>query len=316
MERIIERHLAAWVQRGELRLFDGFKQLSFAIAAELFLGLSDPAQIHAMERTFRAFSQGLFAPPAWRIPGLPYHRAWGAGQQLRQILRAAIAAHHAAPQDTVLGMLVEAHDAEGRGLSDDELLDEMLVLLWAGHDTVTSLLTWTVYELLHHPAILAAARAEQAAAGAGPLAHEQPPLLEQILREAERLHPPAPGGFRGVVEDVSYAGYHIPRGWTVMYSSVFTHRMPELWHEPDRFDPGRFAPPRAEGHKPFHLIGFGAGPRICIGYAFAKMQMHMVLGRMLRGLSLQLVPGQRFQPIAVPTSMPRDGLLVRVRPRA
>lgn len=319
MERTIARHLADWARRGELRLFAGFKQLSFAIAAELFLGMSDPAQIHAMERVFRDFSYGLFAPPAWRVPGLPYDRAWGAGQRLRRTLRAAIAEHRAAPRPTVLGMLIAARDAEGRGFSDEELQDELLVLLWAGHDTVTSLLTWTVCELLRHPAILAAARAEQEAKlGAGPLAPEalgRLPLLDQILRETERLHPPAPGGFRGVVEEVSFGGYTIPQGWTVMYSSVFTHRMPELWHEPDRFDPGRFGPPRSEGHKPFHLIGFGGGPRICVGYAFAQLQMRLVLAHLLRTLTLELVPGQRFRPVSVPTSMPRDGLIVRVARR-
>lgn len=317
MEHTINNHLRSWVQRGELRLFDGLKQLSFAIAAEFFLGISDEAQIRTMERIFRAFSQGLFAPPAWRIPGLPYNRAWNAGQQLRQIVGAAIERHRAASQPTVLGMLLEARDADGNGLSDPELLDEMLVLLWAGHDTVTSLLTWSVYELLCHPQILAATHAEQAAVvGAGPLQREhlsRLPLLDRVLRETERLHPPAPGGFRGVVEDVQFGGYHIPRGWTVMYSSVFTHRMPELWHEPDRFDPDRFLPPREEGRKPFHLIGFGGGPRICIGYAFAQLQMRMVLVHMLREIRLELVPGQRFHPISVPTSMPRDGLRVRVR---
>lgn len=317
MERTIEGHVAEWLRQSELRLFDGLKQLSFAVATTLFLGLADQAQVRAMERIFRAFSNGLFAPPAWRIPGLPYNRAWVAGQQLRQILRAAIVAHRDAPQPTVLGMLLEARDSDGHGLSDEELLDELLVLLWAGHDTMTSLLTWTMYELLHNPQILAASRAEQAAVvGTGPLMPEQLgqlPLLDRVLRETERLHPPAPGGFRGVVADVAYAGYHIPRGWTVMYSSVFTHRMPELWREPDRFDPDRFAPPRAEGHKPFHLIGFGGGPRFCVGYAFAQLQMRMVLVHLLRDTELKLVPYQRFQPIAVPISMPRDGLVVRIR---
>ena len=98
-----------------------------------------------------------------------------------------------------------------------------------------------------------------------------------------------------------------------MYSIVWTHRSPELWPEPDRFDPDRFAPPREEGKRPFHLIGFGGGPRVCVGLAFAQMQMRIVVAHLLRNYEFELVPGQDLSPVAVPTRMPRDGLRVRVR---
>jgi cytochrome P450 len=302
MERAAAEHIAEWAAAGRLRMFMGFKQLSFAIAAELILGLN-ASQARLVEPPFAAFTRGLFAPPAWRVPGLPYHGAWLAGQSLRRILREVVAAHRATPRPTVLGMLIEARDEQGHGLSDAELIDELLVLLWAGHDTITSLMTWVVDE-------------QARVVGDGPLelAHlRQLPLLDRVLRETERLHPPAPGGFRGVVESFEYGGYHIPAGWTVMYSSLFTHRMPELWQEPARFDPSRFGPERNEGHKPFHLIGFGAGPRVCVGLAFAQMQMRIVLSQLLRRLRLTLVPGQRFRTVSVPTAMPKDGLIVEVR---
>jgi retinoid hydroxylase len=98
----------------------------------------------------------------------------------------------------------------------------------------------------------------------------------------------------------------------VMYSSVFTHHMPELWHDPERFDPDRFAPPREEGKRPFALVGFGGGPRACVGLAFAQMQMRIVMAHLLRTLRFELLPDQDFRPVAVPTPMPRDGLRVRV----
>jgi cytochrome P450 len=180
-----------------------------------------------------------------------------------------------------------------------------------------------MYELLQHPAIYARAVQEQEqVVGDGPLALEhlkQFPLLDRILREVERLHPPAPGGFRGVVEPFEYGGYRIPAGWTVMYSIVWTHQMRELWHAPDRFDPDRCLPPRSEGKQPFALIGFGAGPRVCVGLAFAQMQMRIIVSHLLRTYRFELVPGQSFTPVPVPTKMPKDGLLVRVehasRPR-
>ncbi len=315
MEQAAAEHIATWVAVGRLRMFMGFKQLSFALAAQLILGLN-AAEARQVEPPFATFTRGLFAPPAWRVPGLPYHSAWLAGQSLRRTLREVVIAHRAVPHDTVLGMLIEARNEHGQGLNDAELVDELLVLLWAGHDTITSLMTWVVYELLHHQDIAEKLRDEQArVVGNGPLemAHlRQFPLLDRVLRETERLHPPAPGGFRGVVESFEYGGYHIPAGWTVMYSSLFTHRMPELWHDPERFDPARFEPERNEGHKPFHLIGFGAGPRVCVGLAFAQMQMRIVLSQLLRRTRLTLVPGQRFRTVSVPTAMPKDGLIVDV----
>jgi cytochrome P450 len=212
--------------------------------------------------------------------------------------------------------MLQARDEQGAGFSDEELIDELLVLLWAGHDTITALLTWLCYELARHPTIEQAARDEQAQLlgdrSLGPGDLRQLPLLDRILREAERLHPPAPGGFRGVVEEFEYGGYRIPAGWTVMYSSVFTHHMPELWRDPNRFDPERFAPPRDEGRRPFALVGFGGGPRVCVGLAFAQMQMRIVMSYLLRTLRFELLPEQDFSPVAVPTPMPRDGLRVRV----
>jgi cytochrome P450 len=91
--------------------------------------------------------------------------------------------------------------------------------------------------------------------------------------------------------------------------------MPELWHAPERFDPGRFAPPREEGRRPFSLIGFGGGPRVCVGLAFAQMQMRIVMSHLLRTVQFELLPDQDFSPVAVPTPMPRDGLRVRLTRR-
>jgi retinoid hydroxylase len=320
MQALTRQHLDAWLRRERLTLFDAFKHLSFGIAARLMLGARNTAEIDRFAHEFHIFTAGLFAPPAWKIPWTPYGRAWHSRRALRRTLAEIIADRRARPHsDDILGLLLEAEDEAGQRFTDDELIDELLVLLWAGHDTVTSLLTWTVLELLRHPDIYAGALDEQQRLiGAGDLALSQlkaMPFLDRVLRESERMHPPAPGGFRGVVESFEYGGYRIPAGWTVMYSIVWTHNMPDIWSNPDRFDPDRFAPPRSEG-RPFALIGFGGGPRVCVGLAFAQMQMRIVLSHMLRHLRLDLLPDQSFAPVAVPTKMPKDGLIVRVSRRA
>ncbi len=88
-----------------------------------------------------------------------------------------------------------------------------------------------------------------------------------------------------------------------------------VWHDPSRFTPDRFLSPRNEGKQPFTLVGFGGGPRICVGYAFAKMQLAIVVGHLLRHFQVEVVQGQSFVPIAVPTKMPKDGLVVRIAQR-
>ena len=315
MSDITAIHIEDWKRKETFKLFDAFKYLSFNIATRLMLGVEDATLLETLHAQFSVFTRGLFAPPAWRIPGLPYDRAWRAGQSLRRILGELIAARREVPDNTILGLLLTARDEHGVGLTDAEIVDEMLVLLWAGHDTITSLLTWMNYELLRHPTVLEQAREEQervVAGGSLQIQHlKQFSSLDRIMRESERLHPPAPGGFRGVVSDFTYGGYRIPAGWTVMYSSVFTHHMPTLWHEPARFNPDRFAPPHDEGRKSFHLVGFGGGPRVCVGLAFAQMQMRIIMSHLLRTMRFELLPGQRFTPMPVPTKMPRDGLLVR-----
>jgi len=322
MSQLVARHAAAWATQPHIKLFDAFKKLSFEIAARLMLGARTTDEVAALDRQFHIFTGGLFSPPAWRVPGTPYGRAWDAGKRLRRSLAPIVARRRADPQgpgDDILGLLIQARDEAGQGFDDTELIDELLVLLWAGHDTVSSLLTWTMLELLRHPLELQRVLAEaEQVRGDRPLelGHlKHLPRLDHVLREAERLHPPAPGGFRGVVEEFEYGGYRIPAGWTVMYSIVYTHNMPALWRDPELFDPQRFAPPREEGKKPFHLIGFGGGPRVCVGLAFAKMQMQIVVSHLLRAFRFELVPGQSFRPVPVPTKMPKDGLLVRVRAR-
>jgi cytochrome P450 len=221
MHDMTVQHTERWIRQGAFKLFDGFKELSFAIAARLMLGLADERRIHALYEVFHRFTHGLFAPPAWRVPFTPYGKAWDAGQDLRRSLSSIVRDRRGADgDDDILQLLMTAQDDQGQGFTDAELIDELLVLLWAGHDTVTSLLTWTMLELLRSPEVKARAVAEQEAV-VGPtlqLVHlKHMPFLDRVLREAERLHPPAPGGFRGVVESFDYGGYHIPAGWTVMY---------------------------------------------------------------------------------------------------
>jgi cytochrome P450 len=314
--QLVRAHCAAWARAGEIRFLDRLQTLAFEIAALVVCGPMPPYLAQALHHDFATFTAGLFTPLALPIPGTTYYRAQGAGSRLRRHLRTLVAYRRANPLPgacDALSLLLFPGDRQPVP-AGDSIIAELLLLLWAGHDTVASLLTWACYELARHPAVLDSLRAEAAQvlgdALAGPETLRQLPTLDRVLRECERLHPPAPGGFRGVVAPFEYHGYQVPRGWLAMYSSVYTHAMPELWQDPERFDPDRFAPPREEGKTAFSLVGFGGGPRICIGLALAQMEMRVIISELVRHYRWEIVPGQDTTRVWLPTNQPKSGLTV------
>ena len=136
-----------------------------------------------------------------------------------------------------------------------------------------------------------------------------------MLKEVERVWPPISLCQRGVVETVEFAGYVLPPGTLVIYSPWVTHRIPDVFRDPERFDPDRFAPPREEHRAtPYSLVGFGGGPRLCIGQAFAQLEMKIVASLLLRRYRCEIDAGDP-QLRYVPTLYPRSGLPGTIRPR-
>jgi cytochrome P450 len=190
--------------------------------------------------------------------------------------------------------------------------------MFAGHETTTSMLTSLLIALRDHPALQPRLLAEQRrVVGSGELTSEHLKQfcdLDLVLKEIERLWPPVSLCQRGVTAAVEFGGYVLPPGTLVIYSPWVTHRLPEIFRDADRFDPDRFAPPREE-HRvtPYGLVGFGGGPRLCIGQAFAQLEMKVVASVLLRGYTWDIDPGAprlRY----VPTLHPRDGLPAVIRP--
>lgn len=316
MEAIAESYFKRWEEKQEFIWFEEFKQLTFDIASELLLGTSPGAESARLSRLFMALTNGLFSLSTLPLPGTRFGRAIAARNQLLEHISAVVRSRQQNPTNDALSLLVQARDEEGNGMSLKELTAQAMLMLFAGHETTTSMLTWLCLELGRHADILQRAREEQLKlAENGPLNVEQlgqMPYLEQILLEIERLHPPVGGGFRGVVKPFEFQGYRIPAGWQLLYSILMTHQLPDIYPQPKKFDPDRFSPARQE-HKqrPFSLIGFGGGSRICLGIAFAKLEMKIVAAQLLRGYRWEILPAQSLEAIQVPTRHPKDGLRVR-----
>lgn len=182
------------------------------------------------------------------------------------------------------------------GLDDDLIRDQLLTLLIAGHDTSTALLGWALYELGQHPAMQARARAEvRGALGDGPLTLERLrdlPYLEAVLKETLRHHPPIHICNRRIVRDVEFGGYRLPAGRRVLFSIYLTQHDPAVWARPEQFDPQRFYEPSAEAARPpLSYLPFGAGPRFCVGAAFAQLEARAVLAHVLQRFEWAAGPG-------------------------
>lgn len=319
MESITQSYLQKWQQQGEIIWFDEFKQLTFDIASLLLLGTNSGSEAVRMSQLFASMTNGLFALNPIKLPVTTLGKAIAARNQILQHLAKVVQERKQNPTKDVLSLLIRATDEEGNRMSDRELIAQALLLLFAGHETTTSMLTMFCLELARHPEVLQRAREEQLnLASSGALTLEQlgqMPYLEQTLSEIERLHPPVGGGFRGVIKPFEFNGFHVPAGWQLVYSILLTHQLPEIYPNPERFDPDRFSPQRQE-HKqrPFSLIGFGGGARICIGIAFAKMEMKIVAAHLLRGYQWELLPNQSLDSVLVPTRRPKDRLRVRLQP--
>ncbi|MBW4526228.1 MAG: cytochrome P450 [Phormidium tanganyikae FI6-MK23] len=308
MNKLINKYLLKWEQKRDFKWFEEFKQLTFEIASQIFLGIDSSDEAKRFSDLFATLTDGFFSFPS--LPGSRFHKSAKARDEILAHLDRVIDQRREHPTDDALSLLIQAEDENGDRLTSEEIRVQALLLLFAGHETTTAMLTWLVLELARHPEVLELARSEQKEFDRTITLDQltKMPYLDQVLNEVERLHPPVAGGFRGVIKPFEFAGYHVPQGWMAQYSILFTHRLPELYPNPEEFNVDRWKDTK---QKPFSLIGFGGGSRICIGLAFAKLEMKLIAAHLLRNYAWDLLPNQSLEPVIIPTRRPKDGLKVR-----
>ena len=231
--------------------------------------------------------------------------------------RALIDGGAEAPRD-LLTLLLSAQDPEsGRGMSDEDMRANILTFILAGHETTANALTWTLYLLSQSPEWRerAEAEAEQSFDPERPAAAEECETLRAIFEEAMRLYPPAAMLSRQAIADDELAGVHIPAGAVITVSPYVLHRRRGLWDSPDAFDPSRFLGENRDRIDRFAYIPFGAGPRVCIGMAFAMQEGIIILANLLRAFRFDLVEGQAVMPQQRVTLRPRGGMKMHVKRR-
>jgi cytochrome P450 len=217
-------------------------------------------------------------------------------------------------------LMATTDPATGRGLSDDEIRNELLIFMAAGHDTTATTLAYALWALGHNPEIQQRVAAEATAIGDRELTPADIPQLGytiQVLHEALRLCPPAAAIGRTALQDIAVDGYRVPAGTIVIYGVYAVQRDPTLWEHPLVFDPDRFAPEKSQGRDRWQYMPFGGGPRSCIGDHFAMLEATLALATVVRRTEIDSL--EPDFPLAVPLTTVAAGPIparVKARPRA
>ncbi len=321
MQERIPAYIDAWATSDEFRFYDAIKDMSLELATDVFLGLvghEDSKRINQALTDMVSASMGVVRVP---LPGTIMRKGVQARQFMVEFLTALIPQRRDGNGSDLFTHLCQAVDDDGNRFTDQEIVDHMIFLWMAAHDTITSSTTTLVYELGRNPEWQDKLLDEMRSLGAPdtPLSYEtlgDLVLTEYAFKEALRINPPVPSMSRRAVRDVSFKGYHIPKGSYVGISMLATHRDKNTWPEPMRFDPMRFSPEGGtkERHR-FAWVPFGGGAHMCLGLHFAYMQAKLIMYDLLPRYEIVLRPGYSTDFQIMPLIKPKDGLPVRLKQR-
>lgn len=324
MLNIIQSELAQWRPGQRRDLAADMRNLTLRVATKVFFGQDIDPREQSIGQIIDEWvklngTTAVLAFP-WNLPFLPYRRLLRLSQRLTAKLQELIAAkrRHGGDTGDVMDVLVhQARDADGAAMSEDELIGQANLLFLAGHETTANTLTWTLFLLTQHPEIRSELTDELQGVlhGAPPSLDDLPrlPLLDRVIKESMRILPAVPLGMRTSATAQNYAGHDLPQYTEIVFSQYHTHHDPEIYPNPERFEPGRW-----EGRDPgpYEYIPFGGGARLCLGASFALMEIKAVLACLLPHWDFLLRPGTRIDRYVNLTMSPRQGLPIVLQQRA
>lgn len=316
----IARGIAGWPAKGEFKFYPAIKALTLDLAAASFLGVAWGPEADKINRAFVDMvlaATGIVRKP---LPFTAMRRGVVARQYMCKFFGAEIPKRRGKAGDDIFTQICNARDEDGRLLSDQEIIDHMNFLMMAAHDTLTSSLTSTVYFLGKHPEWQDRLRAEIMAVKTetgGPLTYEtlgKLELCEMAFKEALRLVPPVPSMPRRALRAFTFMNHVVPAGSHVGINTMMTHRLPDIWPDPERFDPLRFSPENSKGRHKYAWVPFGGGAHMCLGLHFAYMQAKAFLFALLSENRIELAPTATGEFNMFPIPKPKDGLPLRIVP--
>lgn len=315
----VDREFDSWEAGSEIDAYEAMRRTIRRIAVRaLFgdsLGGSSDELGESLAGALAFVNRPLPAQVHIDLPGSAWRRARQARDCADRIVNDEIARRRSLPaadRDLLDTLLAATDVAGGPALDNREVRDQVVSLIAAGYDTTSGAAGWAVHELLTNPGEWERAADEVASVvGTDRLSAEHLSdliHLDGVVRETLRLWPAGAAIARRCVSDVEFRGYHIPAGSMVLYSAYVTHRMANLWPDPDCFHPDRWADIDPD---PYAFVAFGGGARRCLGFAFATQELKILLAQLLRRTRLQPLR-QTARPTGLAALRPRGGVPVRI----
>jgi cytochrome P450 len=318
MVSLTERAAAGWRDGAALDVAEEMMHLTLAIVGRTLFDadIAGDARVVGDALTqgmeFMVDRLSLPLPMTWPLPSNERMRQVVA--QLDEVVFRIIAERRAAPGDRgdVLSMLLDARDDDGSSMTDQDMRDEIMTLMLAGHETTANALAWTWYLLTQHPEAYAKVFAEVDALGHAPTVADLPrlPWCLQVIQEAMRLYPPAYAVARQCEQPVQLGPITVQPGEVVMITIRGIHRRADLWPDPLAFRPERFTEDAIKARPRHAYMPFGAGPRICIGNHFALMEAQLILATVARRWRFRLIQHADIVPEPLITLRPKGGVHV------
>ncbi len=314
----IVRGIADWGDRGEFKFYPAIKALTLDLAAASFLGVPWGPEAKKINRAFVDMvlaATGIVRKP---LPFTQMRRGVQGRKFMSEFFGREIPGRRGKAGDDIFTQICNATNEDGSRLTDQEIIDHMNFLMMAAHDTLTSSLTSAVYFLGKHPEWQQKLRAEIMAVKAetgGELTYEtlaKLELTEMVFKESLRLIPPVPSMPRRALREFTFMNHVIPAGSHVGINTMITHRLPDVWPDPERFDPLRFTPENSKGRHKYAWVPFGGGQHMCLGLHFAYMQTKALLFALLADHRIVLADGYEGDFQMFPIPRPKDGLPVRI----
>jgi cytochrome P450 len=305
-ERLADQWGETEGERGWVDLHTSMVEYTLRVVGRVLFGSSVDEAIPVIRESFPTVSahvhrRGIaaFRPPrSWPLPA--ERRAVAAQQALYRVVEEIVERRRRSTEEgaeDLVTLLLAARDPDtGAPLTDQEIRDQILIFLLAGHETTSTALTFTCHLLGRHPEIQRRVHDEvdEVLAGRTPTTDDVPKLAytTMVVKEAMRLYPPAYAIGRLATAGDRICGYDIPAGGIVLVSPWATHRRPDFWPDPHRFDPERFGPDAAAAQHKYAYLPFGGGPRICIGNHFAMSEAVAATAVLLSRYALRSQPTQ------------------------
>lgn len=297
--------ISGWGLQSDFRFYRAIKELTLNLAANVFIGESLNQEAGRVNKAFVDLVDASMVLVRYPMFGNKYQRGLESRAYLEDYFRTRISGKQASDDKDMFAEICRAQSDEGDGFSHQDIVDHIIFLMMAAHDTTTSSLSSVCYALAKNPEWQENIRQEINTLGTERLEYSQIAGFRSaglVFKEALRLYPPLPTIPRMAIRDCEFQGYKISRGQHVFASPYYTHRLPEIWSNPNAFDPERFSKERAEDRKHKHAwIPFGGGAHKCLGLNFADIQVKLVLFHLLKNYKISVQPNYEmpFQPAPI-----------------